>query len=132
MIVFLFSLFLILHGLVHLLYLGQSLRRFELQPGMDWPAGSWFFSRLSGEGTTRALAGLLLALAAAGFAAGGVALFFRWAWWRPAVIASALLSTALYLLFWDGAWKDLDDQGAVAILINAAVTAAVLLLPWPV
>ena len=34
-----FGVFLMLHGLVHLLYLGQSQRFFELQPGMTWPDG---------------------------------------------------------------------------------------------
>ena len=35
-----FAVFLILHGLVHLLYLGQSAGTFELQPGLNWPDGS--------------------------------------------------------------------------------------------
>ncbi len=35
--------FLILHGLVHLLYAGQALRYFELRPGMTWPDASWLF-----------------------------------------------------------------------------------------
>ena len=34
MLTILFGIFLILHGLVHLLYAGQSSRLFELQPGM--------------------------------------------------------------------------------------------------
>ena len=36
-----FGIFIILHGLVHLLYFGQSTRYFELQPGMVWPDGAW-------------------------------------------------------------------------------------------
>ena len=32
--------FIILHGLVHMLYFGQSRKFFELQPGMTWPDGS--------------------------------------------------------------------------------------------
>ncbi len=35
----------LLHGLVHLLYFGQSLRFFELQPDMIWPDNSWLFSK---------------------------------------------------------------------------------------
>jgi hypothetical protein len=31
------GIFFLLHGLVHLLYAGQSLRFFELRPGMTWP-----------------------------------------------------------------------------------------------
>ena len=41
MVRILVSLLVILHGLVHLLYFGQSARLFELQPGMGWPDGSW-------------------------------------------------------------------------------------------
>ena len=34
---FVFGVFIVLHGLVHLLYFGQSARYFELKPGMVWP-----------------------------------------------------------------------------------------------
>jgi hypothetical protein len=34
-------------------------------------------------------------------------------------------------LFWDGKIERLDDQGLVAILINAAILVAVLVLQWP-
>jgi hypothetical protein len=71
------ALFLLLHGLVHLLYVGQSRRIFELQPGMVWPDGSWFFSRLFGDEPTRLLANVLLLLATLGFIAGSLAIFAR-------------------------------------------------------
>jgi hypothetical protein len=35
-----FGILLLIHGLIHLLYSGQSARRFELQPGMVWPDGA--------------------------------------------------------------------------------------------
>jgi hypothetical protein len=34
-----FSVFIVLHGLVYLLYFGQSRKFFELQPGLLWPDG---------------------------------------------------------------------------------------------
>ena len=64
MIRIIFSVFIVLHGLVHLLYFGQSARYFELQPGMVWPDGSWALSRFVGDATTRNLASNLLILAA--------------------------------------------------------------------
>ena len=131
MMVFLLSLFLILHGLVHLLYLGQSRGAFALQPGMTWPAGAWVFTRLGAAGTARALASLGLAVAAAGFVAGGAALLLRLPAWRPLVLAAAGFSTLLFVLLWDGTGKDLDDQGGVGVLMNAALAAAALLLVWP-
>jgi len=39
------GIFLILHGLVHFLYAGQSIRLFELQAGMIWPDASWALSK---------------------------------------------------------------------------------------
>jgi hypothetical protein len=35
-----FGIFIILHGLVHMLYFGQSQKLFELQAGMTLPDGS--------------------------------------------------------------------------------------------
>lgn len=76
------GIFLVLHGLVHLLYFGQSRRLFELRPKMVWPDGSWAFSKLVGDTrsspvdeTTRLLASVALVLAAIGFMAGGLGLF---------------------------------------------------------
>jgi hypothetical protein len=122
-----FALFIILHGLVHLLYLGQSRRLFEMQPGMEWPDGSWAVSRIVGDGTSRTMVAFFLGLVALGFVAGGVALLAGLSWWRTLVAGSALLSSAIYLLFWDGAWKNAQDQGAIGLLFNLALLTAVFL-----
>jgi hypothetical protein len=131
MIRILLSIFLVLHGLVHLLYSGQSGRLFELQSGMVWPDGAWAFSRLLGEQANRTLASLFLVLAAIGFVAGGAGIFLKHGWWRPVIVVVAAFSTILYLLFWDGALSHLDNKGGVGILINLAILAMVLLPQWP-
>jgi hypothetical protein len=118
-----FGIFLILHGLVHLLYFGQSLRFFELAPGMVWPNGSWAFSKLLGERSVQALAGITCILAALIFVAGGAGLIFQQSWWRPIVTTAAVFSSLLYLLFWNGRLHRLDNQGGVAILINLVILA---------
>jgi hypothetical protein len=123
--------FMVLHGLVHLLYFGQSWRLFELQAGMVWPDGSWAFSKLLGDETTRLLASVSLILAAIGFVAGGTALFVRQAWWRPMVMGAAALSAIVFVLLWNGKMQRLDNQGAIGILINIAVLVAALLLQGP-
>jgi hypothetical protein len=126
-----FGLFLVLHGLVHLLYFGQSARYFELQAGLVWPDGSWAFSRLLGDGTTRTLASSLLILAAIGFVTAGIGVFFRQAWFRPVIVGAAAFSTLIYILFWDGGWQKMDGKGGVGILINLAIMAVVLIFQWP-
>jgi hypothetical protein len=129
MIRIIFGVFLILHGLVHLLYAGQSQRVFELQPGMVWPDGSWAFSRLAGTEGTRTLTSILLVLGTIVFVAGGAGLLLKQNWWRPVVLVAAAFSSLIYILLWDGGFQDLNDKGGIGILINAAIVAAVLILP---
>ena len=128
---FVIGIFMVLLGLVHLLYCGQSQRAFGLQAGMVWPDGSWAFSRMLGDGGTRLLATALLALAAAGFVGGGAGILAGQGWWRPVVVGAAGLSSAIFLVFWDGGWQNLDDKGVIALLINAAILIAILAFQWP-
>ena len=125
MIIVIAGVFFLLHGLVHLLYLGQSARLFELQPGMLWPDESWAFSKLLGQDGTRRLASIACILAAAGFALGSAGIFFNLACWRMAVLASAVFSAILYFLFWNGRAQHLANQGGIGILIDAAILIAV-------
>jgi len=126
-----FGVFIVLHGLVHLLYFGQSARYFELQPKMVWPDGSWAFSRLLGDEATRILASISYVSAAIGFVAGGIGILVSQAWWRPEVVASAVFSAVIIVLFWDGVVQKLDDKGLIGLLINLAILVALLVLRWP-
>src|SRR5574341_512239 len=125
---FIMGAFIALHGLVHLLYFGQSWRVFELKPGMRWPDGSWAFSRLLGDEAARFAASAACVLAALGLLVGGIGLLARQGWWYPAVIGSAAFSIVLYIVFWDGQMEKLPDKGAIGILISLAILAAVLVL----
>jgi hypothetical protein len=131
MLRFIVGAFIVLHGLVHLLYFGQSRGLFQLQPDMVWPEGSWAFSKLLGEQATRWLASISCILATIGFVAGGTGILAGQAWWRPVVVASAAFSAAIWILFWDGKRQKLANKGAIAILINVAILVAVLILRWP-
>jgi hypothetical protein len=128
---FVIGIFLVLHGLVHLLYAAHSRRLVELRPDMVWPDGSWAFSKLLGDEATRLLASVSYTLATIGFVVGGIGLFVGQAWWRPTVVTSAVFSASIVLLFWDGKVHRLSDQGAIALLINSAILVAVLVLRWP-
>jgi len=126
-----FGVFIVLHGLVHLLYFGQSRRLFELQPGMVWPDGSWLFARFMGDEMVRWVTAVSLIIAAIGFVVSEVGLFRRQIWWRSVLVGTAVFSSVLYLLLWDGGWQNLDDKGGVGLLINVAILTAVLILHWP-
>jgi hypothetical protein len=117
------GIFLVLHGLVHLLYFGQSARYFELQPGMAWPDGSWALTRLLGDAGTRGVANVTLILAALALTTGGAGLLLKQDWWRLLVLVAAVFSSLIYLLLWDGGWQHLDNKGGVGILINLGILA---------
>ena len=123
----LLGIFLILHGLVHLLYAGHSWWLFELQAGLRWPDDSWLFARLPGDHPARWLASISLALAALGFVVCGLGLFLQQDWWRLAAAGSAVFSIVIFILFWNGKFHALDDQGGIGMLINLAILVIVLI-----
>jgi hypothetical protein len=123
--------FVVLHGLVHLLFFGQSWRLFELQPEMVWPEGSWAFSKLVGNATTRTLDSVLYVLGAIGFVSGGIGIFIRAEWWRAVIVSSAAFSAVIILLFWDGGMQMLTEKGLIGLLINIVILVASLSLRWP-
>ena len=125
------GIFFILHSLVHLLYFGQSSRIFELQAGMVWPDGSWVLSKFLSGSALRNIAGILLIVAAAGFLASGIGVFIKQEWWKPVVVGSAVFSSILYVLLWNGTLERLDNQGGVGILINLIILVSVLVFHWP-
>ena len=128
MFIFMFASFIILHGLVHLLYVGQSQRLFELRPGMTWPDDSWAFSRLFGDRVTRGLTSITFILVAIGFVSGGIGLIFNHPWWHPFVVGAAAVSSVMIILLWDGKPHKLDNQGGVGLLINLALLALLLIV----
>ena len=125
------SVFLALHGLVHLLYFAQSARIFELKPDMTWPAGSWAFSKVLGDNATRILASTFCVLVAAGFLMGAVGLLSSQAWWQRPVVASAGVSAVLFILCWNGQLQNIDGQGAVGLFLDALLLISILVFRWP-
>jgi hypothetical protein len=128
MLRFVFGVFFVLHGLVHLLYFGQSVRLFELRPGMVWPDGAWTFSKLLGDEATRILASIACVLAAIGFVAGGIGTLVSQAWSHPVLVASAAFSAVIFVLFWDGKVQNLNDKGGIGLLINLAILVVLRVL----
>ncbi len=115
----------ILHAFVHLLYAGQALRFFELRPGLAWPDGSWLFLRLMSDPAIRWLTAVSLTMAALAFLAAGLGLFFGAGWARTVTFGAAGFSALIYLLFWDGKFQALPDQGGVGILISLGIFVVV-------
>jgi hypothetical protein len=125
------AVFLILHGLVHLLYLGQSMKWYQLGEGMTWPENSWVFSRPFGNKATRVIAGVSCVAAALVFIVGGVFIFAKQTAWVWITVGAAAFSSLLVILMWDGKMKELANRGLFDILINAAILILLLVVGWP-
>jgi hypothetical protein len=121
------AIFIILHGLVHLLYFGQSQRYFELKPGLQWPDQSWFLSRIKSERTNRILAGVFCIIAAIALVISGFSWWWGKVWWSNITIIGLFFSSFIFLLFWNGKLKNLAGQGAYALLINLVILIAIYL-----
>lgn len=122
------GLLILLHGLVHLLYFGQSLRYFELQPKMNWPDDSWVFSKLLNIKTLRMLTGILCIVATIGFVISGTGIIFLPKLWFEISLGAVIFSDLVFILFWDGRWHNLANQGGYSFLINAVIIIIIFIL----
>jgi hypothetical protein len=118
---YIIGIFIILHGLVHLFYFAHSKKIFELRPGFVWPENSWVLSKFMGTDNIRNFTTLMCFLVAAAFVISGIAYFAHAEWAINLTIISAIFSSVFFILLWDGRLKKLDNQGAIAIIINISI-----------
>lgn len=121
------GIFVVLHGLVHLWYFTLSRGLVEYKPDMGWSGQSWLLTNPLGDATTRALASVLYVVAAVAFVASGIGILANSGWWRTALAASAIFSSVLVVVFWDGGGQQLMQKGLLGLLINVAILIALLL-----
>lgn len=123
------ALFITLHGLVHLWPATLGLGLVEFRPEMGWTGRSWLFSSLLGDGSVRTAAAVLFTVVAAAFVVSGVGLFVQAAWWRPLLAGSAIASSAILVLFWDGNMQMLVEKGLLGLIINVVILAFLFARP---
>ena len=126
-----FAIFIILHGLVHLWYVTLSLRLIPYQPEMGWSGESWLLTNMLGDGGARSIASILYTLAFLGFAAAGAGMLMEQQWFRPVMMASAVLSFIAIGLFWDGKPSQIVEKGIIGFAISMLAIVGLLIFNWP-
>ncbi len=128
----LLGIFIILHGLVHLLYFGHSEKYFELRPGLTWPEDSWAFSKFFDNDIIRVFAGLFSLLSTIGFVLAGIITIEHHVWWKLSISYAAILSSLVFIFFWDGKPEKLSEKGGYGLFINIIILICFIAFRLPV
>ena len=124
------AIFMVLHGVVYLIYLGHSLRYFELKPGMKWPVESWIFPVFASDKTIKIISGIGCFLSFIGFALTGILILTNKLIWLSIAFVTAMFSSVFFMLLWNGKKKNFDGQGGIGVVINLLIIAAILLFQY--
>lgn len=124
---YLFAIFILLHGWVHVWYVVLARRWVEYRPEMGWDGQSWLLSGALGDAALRGLATVVYALSAVAFTVTAIGVFAAAGWWRTTVLLAAALSTVSIVAFWDGGSANIVQKGLLGLLVNIGLIVGVLL-----
>jgi hypothetical protein len=129
MLRFTIALVLALHGLVHLWYTTLPLHLVPFRQEMGWTGRSWLLSNVLEGMPLRALAAGLFALLAVAFLGAALEFVVRSDGWRPHLAASAVASTTVLVLLWDGDVHLMVEKGLLGVVVNVLVVTLLALYP---
>ena len=95
--------------------------------GAGWNGYSWLLSPVASRRTVLAVGSVCYTVAGVGFVAGGVGYALALGWVTPVLVGAALLSAVLIVALWDGERDALVDKGALGVVLDAGIVAALLL-----
>ena len=121
------GIFVVLHGLVHLWYVVLSFGLVEFQPDMGWTGTSWLLSGILQESTLRMASAGLFIISTLAFVISGIGIFIDADWLDPVILVSAILSSVVLFVFWDGSFEMIVQKGLIGVLINLVVIAVTVL-----
>jgi len=102
--------------------MGHSLNYFELEKGFIWPDNSKLLANIFSLKTKKILAGVLCIIATISFVVAGICVLIgHSSWQQMEIIFPVILSTLLFVTFWDGGSHKLHTQGGIAIIINILI-----------
>ncbi len=126
------TVFVLLHGLAHMVYTALALRLIPVTPGqVDLTGSSWLLAGSLGAQGTRNVGAIVFTAMTLIFVvvAGGLAL--RQTWAQQGLAVASFLSSVALLAFWDGSFQDLTSKGFIGLVINVGLLIALLAFRYP-
>ena len=131
MLRWIYTLFVLAHGLAHMVYVALANGHQVSESSLDWTGGSWLLSKPLGEQLTRTFGSWVFTLVTISFivTAGGLAT--RQAWATNWLIGTLFASSIALFIFWDGGLTALVDKGLLGLAISIALLLGIYLLKYP-
>lgn len=127
-----FTIFVLLHGLAHIVYTALALNWIPLAQGQEnWTGSSWLLTSQLGEQGTRGVGALIFGLLAALFVFTTIGLAIRAPWATTLLAISGILSSGILLIFWDGSFRSLSEKGVIGLVINIGLLVLLMVFHFP-
>lgn len=117
----LFSIFLILHGLVHLWYFTLAAKLVEFKAEMGWDISASMISRILSQSSASNIAMISYPIIAFTFVVVGVLWNFNEDLSKNLLVVISIVSSIFIILFWDGSFDKVVENGLVGLIANFIV-----------
>lgn len=127
-----FVIFVLLHGLAHMVYTALARGWIPVTPGQEnWTASSWLLAGPIGIDGTRNAGAILFTALTVLFVITTVGLALRAPWATTWLAVSSIASSLLLLTFWDGKFQALTEKGLIGLVINLFLLALLFVFRFP-
>lgn len=131
MLHWIYTIFVFLHGLVHMVYVAFARGWMTPETGEDWTGKSWLMSGWLDEQGVRNVGTVLIVVVMLLFIITAIGLGLRQGWSLNWLAASAILSSLALIAVWDGQLKALTEKGLIGVLINIALLIGLYVFRYP-
>ncbi|MEX1071639.1 MAG: hypothetical protein WEC37_03345 [Anaerolineales bacterium] len=132
MLYWVFTIFVLLHGLVHMVYTAMARNWIPAPQGQEnWTGSSWLLAGQLGEQGTRNVGVVGFTLVTVLFGITAIGMMLRSPWATAWLAGSAILSSIFLLLMWDGKFQSLTEKGFIGLAINVALLILLFAFQFP-
>jgi len=131
MLFWIYTFFVFAHGVAHMVYTSLALGWIPAGPGQPNTAASWLLTGPLGAQGTQNLGAVAFTMLTVAFAITAAGIGLRQPWALSWLVGSAIASSLVILVFWDGSLANATSKGGLGLLINLGLLAALYFFRYP-